>query len=341
MSHHHDHDGHDHAHGHDHRDGHDHHDDDHDHDDGHGHHHVHGAGTGHVHAPASYGKAFAIGVTLNIAYVIIEALYGFLGNSVALLADAGHNLGDVLGLLVAWTAMVLVKRAPSARFTYGLRGSSILAALFNAVFLLLTVGAISWEAIQRLGNPEPVSGATVMIVAAVGIVVNGVTAWLFASGRKGDLNVRGAFLHMAADALVSVGVVAAGLVILLTGWLWLDPIVSLAINAVIVWGTWGLLRDSVGMSMAAVPPQIDPAAVRSLLEKCPDVASLHDLHIWPMSTTEIALTCHLVMPGGHPGDAFIHGLAEELAIRFKINHATVQIEVDQHLACALAPDDVV
>jgi cobalt-zinc-cadmium efflux system protein len=341
MSHHHDHDGHDHAHGHDHRDGHDHHDDDHDHDDGHGHHHVHGAGTGHVHAPASYGKAFAIGVTLNIAYVIIEALYGFLGNSVALLADAGHNLGDVLGLLVAWTAMVLVKRAPSARFTYGLRGSSILAALFNAVFLLLTVGAISWEAIQRLGNPEPVSGATVMIVAAVGIVVNGVTAWLFASGRKGDLNVRGAFLHMAADALVSVGVVAAGLVILLTGWLWLDPIVSLAINAVIVWGTWGLLRDSVGMSMAAVPPQIDPAAVRSLLEKCPDVASLHDLHIWPMSTTEIALTCHLVMPGGHPGDAFIHGLAEELALRFKINHATVQIEVDQHLACALAPDDVV
>ncbi len=339
MSHHHDHDGHDH--GHDHHDGHNHHDDDHDHDDGHGHHHVHGAGTGHVHAPASYGRAFAIGVTLNIAYVVIEALFGFLSNSVALLADAGHNLGDVLGLLVAWTAMVLVKRAPSARFTYGLRGSSILAALFNAVFLLLTVGAISWEAIQRLGNPEPVSGATVMIVAAVGIVVNGITAWLFASGRKGDLNVRGAFMHMAADALVSVGVVVAGLVILLTGWLWLDPLVSLAINAVIVWGTWGLLRDSVGMSMAAVPPQIDPAAVRSLLEKCPDVASLHDLHIWPMSTTEIALTCHLVMPGGHPGDAFIHGLAEELAVRFKINHATVQIEVDQHLACALAPDDVV
>jgi cobalt-zinc-cadmium efflux system protein len=339
MSHHHDHDGHDHAHGQGHHD--DDHHDDHDHDDRHGDHHGHSHGAGHVHAPASYGKAFAIGVTLNIAYVIIEALYGFLSNSVALLADAGHNLGDVLGLLVAWVAMVLVKRAPSARFTYGLRGSSILAALFNAVFLLLTVGAISWEAIQRLGSPEPVSGATVMIVAAVGIVVNGVTAWLFASGRKGDLNVRGAFLHMAADALVSVGVVVAGLVILLTGWLWLDPIVSLAINAVIVWGTWGLLRDSVGMSMAAVPPQIDPAAVRSLLEKCPDVASMHDLHIWPMSTTEIALTCHLVMPGGHPGDAFIHGLAEQLAVRFKINHATVQIEVDQHLACALAPDDVV
>jgi cobalt-zinc-cadmium efflux system protein len=344
MSHRHDHDGHDHAHGHDHHDpdprDHDHHD-----DDDHGHHHGHSHGAhprgAHSHAPASFGEAFAIGLILNISYVIIEAVYGFLSNSVALLADAGHNLGDVLGLLVAWIAMVLVKRAPSARFTYGLRGSSILAALFNAVFLLLTVGAISWEAIQRLGAPEPVSGATVMIVAAIGIVVNGITAALFASGRRGDINVRAAFMHMAADALVSVGVVVAGLMILLTGWLWLDPIVSLAINAVIVWGTWGLLRDSVGMSMAAVPPHIDPAEVRSLLEARPDVASLHDLHIWPMSTTEIALTCHLVMPRGHPGDAFIHTLAEELALRFKINHATVQIEVDQHLACALAPDDVV
>jgi cobalt-zinc-cadmium efflux system protein len=334
MSHHHDHDGHDHGHDHDHD--HDH----HDHDHGHGHQHGRSR-MGHVHAPANFGEAFAIGIVLNITYVIIEAAYGFISNSVALLADAGHNLGDVLGLLVAWIATVLVKRAPSARFTYGLGGSSILAALFNAVFLLLTVGAISWEAIQRFGNPEPVSGATVMVVAAIGILVNGVTALLFASGRKSDLNVRGAFLHMAADALVSIGVVVAGLVILVTGWLWLDPLVSLAINAVIVWGTWGLLRDSVGMSMAAVPPQIDPAEVRNLLERCPDVASMHDLHIWPMSTTEIALTCHLVMPGGHPGDAFIHGLAEELALRFRINHATVQIEVDQHLACALAPDDVV
>jgi cobalt-zinc-cadmium efflux system protein len=296
---------------------------------------------GHVHAPADFGEAFAIGIILNISYVIIEAAYGFISNSVALLADAGHNLGDVLGLVVAWIAAMLVKRAPSARFTYGLRGSSILAALFNAVFLLLTVGAISWEAILRFGNPEPVAGGTVMIVAAIGIVINGITAWLFASGRKHDLNIRGAFLHMAADALVSIGVVAAGLVILLTDWLWLDPLVSLAINAVIVWGTWGLLRDSVGMSMAAVPPHIDPAEVRSLLEGSPDVAGVHDLHIWPMSTTEIALTVHLVMPNGHPGDAFIHGLAEELALRFKINHATVQIEVDQHLACALAPDDVV
>ncbi len=350
MSHPHDHDGHDHppqqgdAHEHDHDHDHDHeHEHEHRHGHGHGHDndHGHSHGGSHAHVPANFGPAFAIGVALNVGYVIIEALFGFWSNSVALLADAGHNLGDVLGLVVAWIAMVLVKRAPSARFTYGLRGSSILAALFNAVFLLLTVGAISWEAIQRLGSPEPVSGATVMIVAAIGIVVNGVTAYLFASGRDGDLNIRGAFLHMAADALVSVGVVLAGLLIMVTGWLWLDPIVSLAINAVIVWGTWGLLRDSVGMSMAAVPPHIDPAEVRSLLERRPHVASLHDLHIWPMSTTEIALTCHLVMPGGHPGDAFIHGLAEELAVRFRINHATLQIEVDQHLACVLAPDDVV
>src|ERR1700723_338092 len=294
----------------------------HDHDE-HGH--------THAHAPASFGKAFAVGIALNLGFVVIEALYGLMSNSVSLLADAGHNLGDVLGLGVAWLASVLARRAPTERFTYGMRGSSILAALFNAVFLLVTVGALSWEAIRRLGTPEPVAGKTMMAVAAIGILVNAVTAWFFASGRKDDINLRGAFLHMAFDALVSVGVVAAGLLILLTNWLWVDPVVSLVINAVIVWGTWGLLRDSVGMSMAAVPPQIDPAAVRGVLERSPDVASLHDLHIWPMSTTEIALTCHLVMPQGHPGDAFIHGLAEELALRFKINHATVQIEVDQHL----------
>jgi cobalt-zinc-cadmium efflux system protein len=313
-----------------------HHLDDHDHDHG-----EHGHGHGHVHSPASFGAAFAIGVALNAGFVIVEAVYGVLGNSVALLADAGHNLGDVLGLLVAWMASVLVKRRPSARFTYGLRSSSILAALFNAVFLLLTIGGISWEALQRLGHPETVSGGTVMIVAAIGIVINGVCAWLFASGRKGDLNLRGAFAHMAADALVSAGVVVAGLVILLTGWRWLDPLVSLVVNAVIVWGTWGLLRDAVGMSMAAVPAEIDPAAVRRFLESRNGVTSLHDLHIWPMSTTETALTCHLVMPSGHPGDAFIHELCEGLAARFKINHTTLQIELEPHLLCALAPDDVV
>jgi cobalt-zinc-cadmium efflux system protein len=236
---------------------------------------------------------------------------------------------------------VLARRAPTERFTYGMRGSSILAALFNAVFLLVTVGGLSWEALRRLGTPEPVAGKTMMAVAAVGILVNAVTAWLFASGRKDDINLRGAFLHMASDALVSVGVVVAGLVILLTNWLWIDPVVSLVINAIIVWGTWGLLRDSVGMSMAAVPPQIDPAAVRRLLTTRVGVVDVHDLHIWPMSTTENALTCHLVMPDGHPGDAFLNELCNDLAERFKINHTTVQIEVDPHIACALAPDEVV
>ncbi len=323
-SHDHDHADHDHA-GHDHGD--------HDHD--HGHHH----GGGHVHAPANFGMAFAIGIALNMGFVVIEALYGFLSNSVALLADAGHNLGDVLGLGVAWLASELVKREPTTRFTYGLRGSSILAALFNSVFLLLTIGAISWEAIQRLGTPEPVAGRTVMIVAAIGIVINGITAWLFASGSKDDINLRGAFLHMASDALVAAGVVVAGFVILVTGWLWLDPIVSLVINAIIVWGTWGLLRDSVSMSMAAVPAQVDPEKVRAFLEARPGVASMHHLHIWPMSTTEIALTCHLVMPAGHPGDVFLHDLAIDLARRFKISHPTVQIETGLHSACAFEVGD--
>ncbi|HSV01025.1 MAG TPA: cation diffusion facilitator family transporter [Roseiarcus sp.] len=295
----------------------------------------------HAHAPASFGKAFAVGIALNLGFVVIEAVYGLLGNSVSLLADAGHNLSDVLGLGVAWLGSVLARRAPTARFTYGLRGSSILAALFNAVFLLVTVGGLSWEALRRLGSPELAAGKTMMAVAAIGIVVNGVTAWLFASGRKDDINLHGAFLHMASDALVSVGVVAAGLLILLTHWLWIDPAVSLAINAVIVWGTWGLLRDSVEMSMAAVPAQIDPAAVRNFLAARAGVLDVHDLHIWPMSTTESALTCHLVMPDGHPGDAFLNELCSDLAQRFKINHTTVQIEVDPHIACALAPDGVV
>ena len=318
------------------------HDHDHGHHDHHAHDHAHGHhGHAHVHAPANFGKAFAIGIALNFGFVAVEAIYGFLSNSVALLADAGHNLGDVLGLGVAWLASELVKRAPTDRFTYGLRGSSILAALFNAVFLLVTVGAISWEAIRRLGSPEPVAGKTIMVVAAIGIVINAITAWLFASGRKDDINLRGAFLHMASDALVSAGVVIAGLVILLTGWLWLDPIVSLAINAVIIWGTWGLLRDSLGMSMAAVPAQINPITVREFLSERIGVVAVHDLHVWPMSTTEIAMTCHLVMPDGHPGDAFLHDLASELARRFKINHPTVQIETEPHLACALASDDVV
>jgi cobalt-zinc-cadmium efflux system protein len=247
----------------------------------------------------------------------------------------------VLGLIVAWAAAILSKRAPSARYTYGLRGSSILAALFNAVFLLVTVGAIAWEAIQRLVHPEPVAGLTVIVVAAAGIFVNGVTAYLFASGRKGDLNIRGAYLHMAADALVSVGVAAAGLVILLTGWSWLDPATSLAISAVIIWGTWSLLSDSMAMSLNAVPPGIDPAKVRAYLEKCVGVVEVHDLHIWPMSTTEVALTCHLVIPEGQPGDTYLMDVAHHLKESFGIHHATLQVETDPEVRCLLAPDHVV
>ncbi|GLS45867.1 cation diffusion facilitator family transporter [Methylobacterium brachythecii] len=301
----------------------------------------HSHGPGHAHAPASFGKAFAIGIALNVGFVAVEATYGVLSNSVALLADAGHNLSDVLGLVVAWVAMVLAKRAPSARYTYGMKGSSILAALFNAVFLLVAVGAIAWEAIQRFGEPAPVAGKTVMIVAAVGILVNGITAWLFASGAKGDINIKGAFLHMAADAAVSAGVVIAGLVILYTGWTWLDPVVSLAIVAVIVWSTWGLLRDSLTLSLAAVPPGIDPDAVRSHLEGLPGVAALHDLHVWAMSTTETCLTAHLVMPGGRPDDAFLMTAAKGIKERFGIGHTTLQVETSADTPCALAPDHVV
>jgi cobalt-zinc-cadmium efflux system protein len=310
----------------------------HDHDSHEG--HAHGPG-GHVHAPASFGAAFAIGIALNTAFVIAEAVFGYISNSMALVADAGHNLSDVLGLLVAWAAVVLSKRKPTKRFTYGLRGSSILAALFNAVFLLLTVGAIAWEALQRLIHPEAVAGATVIVVAAIGIFVNGITAYLFASGRKGDINIRGAYMHMAADAVVSIGVVIAGIIILFTGWSWLDPATSLVISAVIIWGTWGLLSDSMAMSLSAVPPGIDPSKVRAYLEKCPGVAQLHDLHIWPMSTTEVALTCHMVIPAGQPGDTYLMDVAHHLKEDFGIQHTTLQIETDPESPCALAPDHVV
>lgn len=294
-----------------------------------------------MHAPASFGTAFAIGIALNLTFVAVEFVYGVLANSMALVADAGHNLSDVLSLAIAWIASVLARRPPSSRLTYGLGGSSIVAALFNAVLLLVAVGAIAWEAILRLFHPEPVASGTVMIVAAVGIVINGATAWLFASGRKGDLNIRGAFLHMVADAAVSAGVVVAAAVILLTGWLWLDPLTSLVVVGLIVWGTWGLLRDSLAMSVSAVPAAIDPEAVRRYLESRPGVAAVHDLHIWPMSTTETALTAHLVLPGGHPGDEFLMQATTELKRRFGIGHTTLQIEVSAETACQLAPDHVV
>ena len=299
--------------------------------------HRHGPGG---HAPASFGRAFAIGIGLNTAFVLIEAAYGVAANSMALLADAGHNLSDVLGLMVAWVAAVLSRRPPSQRYTYGLRSSSILAALFNAVFLLLAVGAIAWEAILRLFNPEPVASTTVMIVAAIGIAINGITAWMFAGGRKADLNIQGAYLHMAADAAVSAGVVAAAAVILVTGWLWIDPAVSLVVAAVIVWSTWNLLRESVSMSLDAVPTGIAPDAVQSFLAGLPGVTGIHDLHIWAMSTTEVALTAHLVRPQAGLDDDFIATTAHELEHRFGIHHATLQIENGAR-ECAFAPDYVV
>lgn len=310
--------------------GHDHAGHAHSHAQGHGH-----GGHGHVHAPKNFGPAFAIGIALNLGFVGIEALYGWLSNSMALVADAGHNLSDVLGLVAAWIATVLVKRAPSARFTYGLRGSSILAALFNAVVLLVATGGIIVEAVRRLLEPEPVAGTTVMVVAGIGILINGFTAWLFASGAKGDINIRGAYLHMMADAAVSAGVVLAGLVILATGFDWLDPLVSLVIAGLIIVATWGLLRDSVAMSLAAVPPGIDPEAVRACLAARPGVRGLHDLHIWPMSTTEPALTAHLVVAGEANHPHFLKETADELRARFGIGHATLQIEIEGQTACTL------
>ncbi|UCF51813.1 MAG: cation transporter [Bradyrhizobium sp.] len=304
-------------------DHHDHDDADHAHDHGHGHDHSHG----HVHAPASFGRAFAIGITLNTALVVAEAVYGYIGNSTALLADAGHNLSDVLGLVVAWGASIAARRAPSGRFTYGFRASTILAALANAVFLLVATGAIGWEAILRLREPEPIAGVTVMVVAGIGILINGFTALLFARGRKDDINIEGAYLHMAADAAVSLGVVVSAALIIWTGWLWLDPLTSLVICVTILWGTTSLLRGSIDMSMAAAPRGTDLAAIKLFLLKRPGVSAIHDLHVWPISTTETALTCHLVMPAG-AADAFLMETAQLLTASFRIGHATLQIETN-------------
>lgn len=297
--------------------------------------HSHGHDHGHSHAPADFGRAFLIGVTLNLAFVIVEGAAGLLTDSMALLADAGHNLSDVLGLLIAWGGATLAKRAATRRFTYGLRSSTILAALGNAVLLLFAVGAIALEASRRFADPPPVHGTTVMIVAGIGIVINTATALMFARGRKGDINIRGAYLHMAADAAVSAGVVLGGALIVWTGKEWIDPALSLVIVAVILWSTWGLLRDSVTMALNAVPPGIDPERVQATLLALPGVTRVHDLHIWPMSTTEVALTAHLLIPTGHPGDAFLRAAEHELEHDFGIGHATLQIELGDSDPCEL------
>lgn len=274
--------------------------------------------------------------------MIAEVVYGLMANSLALLADAGHNLSDVLGLLLAWGASVLARRLPSSRFTYGLRSTSILAAVVNAVLLLTVTGGIAWEAIGRFGQPGNVQSMTVIVIAAIGVVINTATALMFMRGGDDDLNIRGAFLHMAGDALISLGVVAAGIVIMYTGWVWLDPAVSLVIALLIVLGTWGLLRDSVQLALQAVPQGMPAEKVRAYLQSLPGVAAIHDLHIWGMSTTETALTVHLVMPSGFPGDVFNCAVADELQRRFSIGHATIQVETgDAAAPCKLAPDHIV
>jgi cobalt-zinc-cadmium efflux system protein len=296
----------------------------------------------HVHGPRSYDRAFALGTVLNLGYVAAETIFGLLSHSMALIADAGHNLSDVLGLALAWGATWLARRRPTPRRSYGLRRSSILAALLNALLLLVAVGAIAFEAIRRLAHPGNVEGASVVWVAAVGIAVNAATALLFASGRRGDVNIRGAFLHMAADAAVSLGVVVAGLVILATGWRWLDPAVSLGISFVIVVSTWDLLRESTDLALDAVPDAIDPVQVGSYLAGLPRVAGVHDLHIWGMSTTEFALTAHLVIPDASAEDALLARACRELHDRFGIEHATLQVERgDPAHPCRLASTQTV
>ncbi len=274
---------------------------------------------------ADYGRAFAVGIALNVAFVVVEAVYGFLAGSLALLADAGHNLGDVVALVLAWAALALARRDTSPRRTYGLRRTTILAAVTSGVLLLAAIAGIAWEAIQRFFTSTPVDGMTVIVVAAIGVAINFFTAMLFHRGREHDLNIRSAWLHMAADAAVSLGVVIAGLLILLTGAVWLDPAISLVIAAVILLATWQLLRESVDMAVDAVPAHIDPVQVQDYLTGLNGVDELHDLHIWAMSTTETALTAHLVMPAG-ASDGFLHDVSQALADRFRIQHVTLQVE---------------
>ncbi|WP_240488836.1 cation diffusion facilitator family transporter [Labilithrix luteola] len=307
----------------------------------HGHAHGHGHGHAHAHAAAATGRAFAIGVGLNVAFVVVELVAGVFSESVALVADAAHNFGDVLGLGLAWGAAYLAKRKPSERRTYGLRRTTILASLANAILLLVGVGGVSWEAIGRLRDAPSVNGVVVLAVAAAGVVVNGGSALLFLHGRERDANVRGAFLHLMADAAVSLGVVVAGIVILATGLRWVDPVVSLLVSLAILVSTWSLLRDSLDLALDAVPQGIDPNAVETFLEELPGVVEVHDLHIWAMSTTETALTAHLVMVDGACHDAFLRDVGRELTRRFQIHHPTLQVEPpDAPEECAHACDDV-
>jgi len=288
--------------------------------------HNHSHDHDHNHIPKNFDRAFAIGITLNVGFVVIEVVFGLLSNSLALLADAGHNLSDVLSLLFAWGASILVRKLPTQRHTYGLRRTSILAALINALVLLVVVGAIAWEAILRFGHPESVVSDTIIWVALAGMVINGFTAWLFMSGQKQDINIRAAYLHMMADAAISLGVVLAAVAIKFTDWLWLDPVVSLVIAVIIGIGTWGLLRESLNLALDAVPANIHPAKVEAYLAGLPGIEAVHDLHIWAMSTTEIALTVHLIKPDAIIDDLLLAQINHELRERFGIQHTTIQFE---------------
>lgn len=306
------------------------------------HHHHHAHGHGHEHAIEATNRAFVVGVILNLSFVLVETGYGISANSLSLLADAGHNFSDVIALLAAWGAMLLSKRLPSPRFTYGLRGSTILVALANAMLLLIAVGGIAWESVRRFTQPSVMNETTVIWVALTGVVINAVTAFMLMGGSKHDLNMRGAFLHMAADAVISLSVALAGAVMLWTGWLWLDPAVSLVIAILIFWGTWDLFKQSLKLSLHAVPEAIDPEDVQRFLAAWPCVQAVHDLHIWGMSTTETALTVHLVVGADHPGNDYLHTLAHELEHQFGISHATIQVELgNTDTFCSLAPSDVV
>ena len=334
------HTGHAHDHGHDHKG----HDEAHDHGHDHGHGHSH-AGHSHAPAPEDMGGTFAIATALNVIFVVAEGATGVLAHSLSLLADAGHNLSDVLGLVMAWVALVLARRAPTSRRTYGLRKGTILASLTNAVVLLVAVGIVGSEAVRRFADPQAVDTGPVMWVAALGVLLNTGTALLFMRGRKNDINVRGAFMHMASDAAVSAGVVVAALIISFTHFSWIDPLVSLAISGIIVFGTWGLLRESLDMALDAAPRGIDPKAVKAWLNERPGVTEVHDLHIWSMSTTETALTAHLIRPEGETSeetpDHFLHEACAGLSARFNIGHVTLQLERGDAAHCSQSPADVV
>jgi cobalt-zinc-cadmium efflux system protein len=295
----------------------------------------------HQHTVTSYGHVFAIGVTLNMLIVIAEWTFGIYANSLSLVADAAHNLGDVLGLVLAWGAMRLAQGIPTPQFTYGLRSSTVLASLTNAITLLLVTGALGWEGVQRLTQPEIINEPVVIMVAVAGMLVNGFTAWLFVAGSKSDLNMRGAYLHLAADASISASVAIGGTLIMFTGWAWVDPLLTLVVAIAIIASTWKLLKQSLYLALQAVPDNIDSAAVKNYLNNLDGVTQVHDLHIWAVSTSENALTAHLIRPCGHPGDVVLQQVAHTLSKQFGIHHTTLQIELsDANIACEQAPDHV-